>query len=284
MSEFTGYELGCEDWEALKRECVDIDFAQLVQGDEKPQPRGMVELFKKYNVRRDQGGIGSCAGFGLCHAAASCFYMQAGNFRIFNPMWTYKLGQKIFGTRGAQSGTSIHSVVTSGKRDGLLPEDIERDGKVEFPYSDRAYDKAFPASAAGIAQNWKIGFAVRLTSWDAMVKGITSGILSIVTGGDWGNWAHDKNGVCRKFRRGGGGHARCYNDIKYLPNGELTLCEPNSHYKTWGDDGWTYHTREFVEAQLESPSFVAIGISDLTLGPDLVLPKPRKVPRFVKFD
>jgi len=83
---------------------------------------------------------------------------------------------------------------------------------------------------------------------------------------------------------GNGGHARCYNDIKFLPTGEILLCEPNSHHEGWGLKGWTFHSREFVEAQFQDPSFIAIGVSDMTLGPDKVLPKPRKVPRFVKFD
>jgi hypothetical protein len=284
VSEFTGYELGCEDLAALKAECVDIDFAQLVCGDDQLQSRGMFELFTKNKIRRCQGGIGSCAGAATCHAGASVYYMQAGNFRVFNPMWTYKLGQKRFGARGAQSGTSIQSVVKSGKEDGLLPEDIERDGKLEFPYSDRDYNKLFSASAAEVAKNWKFGFAVQIKSWDALVKGIGTGILSVITGGPWGNWKPDAQGICRKFRSGGGGHARCYNDIKFLPSGEILACEPNSHYDTWGVNGWTFHSREFFEAQLQDPSFVAIGVSDMTLGPDKVLPKPRKVPRFVKFD
>lgn len=284
MSEFTGYELGCEDLEALSRECVDIDLSQIVCGDDQLQSRGMFELFTKHGIRRSQGGIGSCAGAGMCHGAASLFYMQAGSFRVFNPMWTYKLGQKRFGTRGAQSGTSITSVVQSAKEDGLLPEDIERDGKLEFPYSDRDYSKAFPASAAGIAANWKIRMAVRITSWDAMVKGLGLGIISVITGGPFGNWKPDTNGICRKFVRGGGGHARAYVDIKFLPSGEILACEPNSHHEGWGKKGWTFHSREFFEAQLKDPSFIAIGVSDMTLGPDQVLPKPRKVPRFVKFD
>lgn len=280
MSEFTGLiEMTGEQKEKLLASCIDFDFGNLVCSDDDIESANIQELMIANKIREDQYNMNSCAGFGMAHAGATAFYFQTGTWREFNPHWSYRRGQEINGIRG-DSGATIHGVVTAAMKSGMLVDDIENDGVKEFPYPRDNYNFQYPASAATLAAERKIGYMANLTSWEAMFNFIVARQGAIVIGGPWGGWKPASNGVCTRFASGGGGHARCRNDIN-KKNGEWTILEVNSHFVNYGDRGFGHMTRQFVESELRDRSFVAIGVSDLTLKPG-DKPTPRRR-RFVNF-
>jgi len=281
MSEFTGLvEMTPAQREQLVAQCIDFDFGNLVCSADEIESANIQELMIQNKIREDQFRMNSCAGFGVAHAAATAFYFATGYWREFNPHWSYRRGQEIDGIRG-DNGATIHGVVTAAMRSGLLPDDIENDGKKEFPYPRDNYGFQYPASATTLAAERKIGYMANLTSWEAMFNFIVARQGAIVIGGPWGNWRPGPGGVCNSFVDGGGGHARCRNDIVKLDSGEWALLEPNSHFENYGDRGFGKMTRRFVEQELRSRNFVAIGVSDIKLAPG-DKPTPRKR-RFVNF-
>lgn len=277
MSEisFTGYDPKIEPRDKLRAACIDYDFETFLCSGDIPETRGLKDIMR----RDDQYRMNSCAGFGCTNAGEVGFYLQTGTWRQFNPHWTYRRGQEFSGIRG-DNGATIHGVVESAKKNGFLPEDIENDGKAEFPFPRDQYSFQYPASASQLAKERTVGYSVELRSWQACVNFLQGGQGAIVIGGPWGNWRPDARGICRRFAGGGGGHARAYIDWIKI-DGELMLVEINSHFKSYGDNGFAYHSQEFVEAQFRDRWFVAIGISDIKLGPG-DKPKQRPHRRFVK--
>lgn len=229
-------------------------------------------------IREDQFRMNSCAGFGTIHAAAVGFWLATGVWRSFNPLWTYRRGQEIDGIRG-DNGATIYGVTESAKRNGLLVQDIENDGKKEYPFPRDQYNFAFPGSCVNLAKERTVGYTVELKSFQAMLNFLQAGQGAIVIGGPWGNWSPDRNGFCDRFVSGGGGHARAYVDWATFDR-RARLVEANSHFESYGDDGFAYHSEEFVNAQCSDRNFVAIGISDIKLS-EGDKPKQRKH-RFVK--
>jgi hypothetical protein len=276
---FTGYDPAREPREKLVAAALDYDFEQFRCSGDIPPTRGIKDLMRQNGVREDQWAMNACAGFGMVHGSAVGFYLATGVWRTFNPHWTYRLGQKRDGING-DNGATIHNVVESGKLDGLLPQDVENDGKKEFPFPRDQYNFRYPPIAAGIAKDRKVGYSVVLRSFRAILNFLQAGQGAVIIGGPWGNWRPDANGICRQFRSGGGGHARAYVDWVTI-NGEVMLDEANSHFLTYGDEGHAYHTESFVDAQCRDPQFVAIGVSDISLGPG-DKPKQRRHRRFVK--
>lgn len=272
---FTGYVPANEPRELLRAQCIEYDFEKFVCSGDIPETRGIKDKMR----RDDQYRMNSCAGFGLTNAAEVGWWLKTGDNRQFNPLWTYRLGQALDGIRG-DNGATIHNVVQSGKRHGLLAEDVENDGKVEYPFPRDDYDFRFPSVCAEIAKKRTIGYSAELKSWQACVNFLQAGQGAIVIGGPWGNWRPNAAGVCDTFRGGGGGHARAYVDWIHI-DGELMLVEANSHFTTYGDNGFGYHTQRFVDGQFSDRFFVAIGVSDITLGPGDE-PKQRRHRRFVR--
>jgi len=259
--EFTGYEPALEPREQLAASCLDYDFAEFVCTGDVPKTRGIKDKMR----RDDQFQMNSCAGFGCTNSGEVGFFLQTGKWRQFNPHWTYRRGQEFSGIKGDR-GATIFGVVEGAKKNGFLPEDVDDDGKAEFPFPRDNYAFQYPASASQIAKQRTVGYSVELKSWQAAVNFLQAGQGAIVIGGPWGNWRPDSRGICRQFRSGGGGHARAWVDWITI-DGELMLVEANSHFKTYGDNGFAYHTRQFVEAQFADRYFCAIGISDIKLGP-----------------
>jgi len=163
---------------------------------------------------------------------------------------------------------------------GLLPHDIADGGKKEFPFPRDNYRFKYPPSAAQIAAERKTGYAVVLKSFRAILNFLQGGQGAVVIGGPWGGFTPDERGICRRYRAGTKGHARAYVDWVTI-DGALMLDEANSHFLDYGDEGHAYHTEEFVNGQCADRSFVAIGISDITLSQG-DKPKQRKIPRYVK--
>lgn len=275
LLKFTGYDPELEEREALSAQCIDYDFGDFLCSGDIPDTRGIKDMMR----RDDQWQMNSCAGFGLTNSAEVGFWLATGVWRQFNPHWSYRRGQEFSRIKG-DNGATIHGVVRGGKENGLLPEDIENDGKPEFPYPKNQYDFRYPASASTIAKERRIGYSVELRSFQAMLNFLQGGQGAIVIGGPWGNWRPGAGGICDKFVSGGGGHARAYVDWIKI-RGVWHLVEANSHFDNYGDNGFGYHTERFVEAQCRDPRFVAIGISDITLSPG-DKPKQRKIPRYVK--
>jgi len=271
---FTGYVPENEPRELLAAQCIDYDFTKFVCSGDIPDTRNIKGMMR----RDDQFRMNSCAGFGLTNAVEIGWWLKTGDNRQFNALWTYRLGQARDGIRG-DNGATIHNVVVSGKSDGLLPEDFENDKKPDQPYVQK-YDYRFPEICKAIAKERRVGYSVQLKSFDAMLNFLQAGQGAIVIGGPWGNWRPDSRGICRQFRGGGGGHARAYVDWITI-DGETMLVEANSHFDTYGDNGFGYHTRQFVEQQCRESFFVAIGVSDITLGPGDE-PTQRRHRRFVK--
>ncbi len=56
---------------------------------------------------------------------------------------------------------------------------------------------------------------------------------------------------------------------------EVFLVEANSHFKTFGRNGYSSTAKNFVEEQEKDPAYVDAGISDITLGPG---DKPKERP------
>jgi len=276
MSEvpFTGYVPENEPRELLAAQCIDYDFSEFTCSGDIPQTRGIKDMMR----RDDQYRMNSCTGFGLTNAGEVTYWLATGKNRQFNALWTYRHGQRFDGIVGDR-GATIHGVVASAKTQGLLPEDVEDDGKPDLPYS-QDYNYRFPPKCAEIAAARKIGYSAELKSWRACVNFLQAGQGAIVIGGPWGNWQPDARGICRTFRSGGGGHARAYVDWITI-SGELMLVEANSHFKQYGDNGFAYHAQTFVDAQFRDRNFVAIGVSDISLGPG-DKPTQRRHRRFVK--
>jgi hypothetical protein len=276
---FTGYDPAFEDKNKLYAACLDYDFSQFVCSGEIPETRGVMDLM----TREDQYRMNSCGGFALVHSAQVSWWLATGDFREFNPHWAYIKGQEIDGRR-TDSGVSIRGVVEAAKRFGLLPQDVENDGKLEFAYPRDNYRFRYPKEAAAIAAQRKVGYSVAVKGWKAKLNFLQANQGAIVNGGSWGNWKPDRNGICRKFvrttRYSGSYHARAYVDWITI-RGEVFLVEANSHFRTFGKNGYSFHSEEFIEAQERDPAFVAVGISDITLGPN-DQPKQRKVRRYVK--
>jgi hypothetical protein len=276
---FTGYDCTREPREKLVAASLDYDFEQFRCSGDIPETRGIKDLMTAEEIREDQYRMNSCAGFGLIHSAAVGFWLATGIWRAFNPHWTYRLGQARDGIRG-DNGATIHNVVESAKSDGLLPQDIENDGRKEYPYPRDQYDFRYPPQAKMLAAERTVGYSVVLRSFRACLNFLQAGQGAIVIGGPWGNWQPGPGGICNQFRSGGGGHARAYVDWITI-RGQVYLVEANSHFEQYGDRGFAYHSEQFVDQQCRDRYFVAIGISDIKLGQN-DKPKQRRHRRFVK--
>ena len=260
---FTGYDPRKEERAALTAQCIKFDIMSLVCGDV-PDTRGIKDLMR----RDDQHQMNSCAGFGITGAGEVSHWLQTGRWRQFNPLWSYRRGQEVSNIRG-DNGATIHGVVKAAKDTGFLPEDVDNDGTVEYPYKVQ-YNFPFPRSAWDIAAKWKVGYSIELHGFDAILRFLQAGQGAVIVGGSWGNWKPDRNGIARRFVSGGGGHARCYVDWITI-NGEVFLVEANSHYASWGDNGFSYQSKSFVDGQDKDRWTVTIGVSDLST------PEPRIV-------
>lgn len=272
---FTGYDYRREPRQLLTAQCIDFDFGNFVCSGDIPETRGIKDLMR----RDDQYRMNSCAGLGCTHAGEVSWWLNTGVWRQFAPHWTYTRGQRRDGIRG-DNGATIHNVVVSGKEDGFLPEDVDNDGREEFPYPRDNYAFQYPPSASEHARHRRVGYSVELRSWDACKNFLQAGQGAIVIGGPWGNWRPNSAGICDNFEDGGGGHARAYIDWITI-NGRLYLVEVNSHFRSYGVNGFAFHSERFISQQFRSRWFVAIGISDISLGPG-DKPKQRRHRRFVK--
>jgi hypothetical protein len=273
--QFTGYDPKIEPREQLAAQCIDYDFGNFTCSGDIPETRGVKEIMR----RDDQWRMNSCAAFGCTGAAEVAFWLQTGVWRQFAPHWTYRRGQEKSNIRG-DSGATIDGVVRGAKENGLLPEDVQNDGIAEFPYPKDNYNFQYPASATALAADRKIAYSAQLKSWQACVNFLQAGQGAIVIGGPWGNWKPGPGGICRRFASGGGGHARSYVDWIHI-DGELMLVEANSHFASYGLNGFAFHAESFVTQQLADRWFVAIGVSDVSLGPG-DKPKQRRHRRYVK--
>lgn len=276
---FTGYDPRAEDRDKLFAHCLDYDFSAFCCSGDIPETRGVMDLM----TREDQYRMNSCGGFGMVHAGQTCWWLANGDFREFNPHWSYIKGQQIDGRR-TDTGVSIRGVVEGAMRFGLLVQDIENDGKLEFSYPRDNYRFRYPQEADAIAAQRKVGYKAAVPGWKAKLNFLQSGQGAIVNGGSWGNWSPDREGICRKFKRttrmSGAYHARAYVDWITI-RGEVFLVEANSHFRSFGKNGYSFHSEEFIEEQDRDPAFVAVGVSDISLGPGDV-PKQRRHRRFVK--
>lgn len=261
---FTGYDPRKEERAALKASCIKFDIMSLMCVGDIPDTRGLKDLMR----RDDQHQMNSCSGFGMTHTGEVCHYNQTGVWRQFNPLWSYRRGQEVSNIRG-DTGATIHGVVQAAKVKGFLPEDIDNDGKSEYPYKVD-YNFPFPRDCYDIAAKWLVGYSIELNGFDQILRFLQTGQGAVIVGGAWGNWKPDSKGIATRFVSGGGGHARAYIDWITI-NGVVHLVEINSHYKTYGDNGFAYHTKQFVDSQAQDKWTVTIGCSDLKS------PEPRVV-------
>lgn len=261
---FTGYDPRRENRAGLTANAIKFDIMSLNCTGDIPDTRGIKDLMR----RDDQHQMNSCAGFGMTNALEVCHYNQTHVWRQFNPLWSYRRGQELDGIRG-DNGATIFGVTQAAKTKGGLPEDIDNDGKAEYPYKID-YNFPFPRDCYDIAANWTIGYTIELHGFDQILRFLQTGQGAVVVGGAWGNWKLSSAGIATRFVSGGGGHARAYVDWITI-NGVVHLVEVNSHYKTYGDNGFAYHTKHFVDSQAQDKWTVTIGCSDLKT------PEPRIV-------
>jgi hypothetical protein len=254
---FSGYDPTIEPRELLFAECIDFDVNDLlVQGD-LPDTRGIKNIMR----RDDQGRINSCSGFGMTGAGEVAYFLQSSKWRQFNPMWSYRRGQEVNNIR-TDSGATIQGVVKAAKEVGFLPEDMDGDGNVEVPYRED-YGMRFPSNAAEVAAKWKVGYSINLRGYDEILKYLQANQGAVIVGGSWGNWRPNARGIANSFASGGGGHARCYVDWITI-DGVVYLVECNSHYSSYGDNGFAYHSKQFVDQQAADRFTVTVGVSDLS--------------------
>jgi len=264
MAEFTGWNPETEPIEELMAQCLDFDTSELVVQGDLPPTRGIKNLMR----RDDQNRMNSCTGFGMTNTAEVGHFLRTSKWRQFNPLWVYRRGQEYSNIRG-DSGATISGVVKAAKTNGLLPEDVDNDGKAEFPYVVN-YNYPFPATCTAYAAQWKIGYSVNLKGFDEILRFLQANQGAVIVGGAWGNWRPGANGIADTFRGGGGGHARSYIDWITI-NGAVYLVEANSHGTSYGDNGFAYHSKRFVDTQASDRWTVTIGCSDLST------PEPRKI-------
>jgi hypothetical protein len=275
---FFGYDPTIEPREELAKQCLDIDFAKLTASTADWQPRNIRKRMNKAGFPKNQRRQNSCAGFATCHAGTGCYMLQSGGgVREFFPPWTYKWARKRDRIQG-DNGSTIHSVVMSGKEDGLLPVDYNRDNKPEFVYDDKNSELTFPSTAKEMAEKFQFKSSVELKSTEAVRNFIKGGFGAVIVGGPYSGIKPGPDGIIRRVRGGSGGHARVILDIEEI-NGEEFFSESGS----WGDayslGGWVLYTNEAMDDQMNMDWFVAIGVTDLELDSEEL--KPR-VPRFVK--
>jgi len=251
----TGYLKDEEDRDLLEACCIDFDIMSLSPLGDVPDTRGIKDKMR----RTDQGRINSCGGFGFAHAAQVAMFNQTQVWRYFHAMWSYRRAQEESGIRGDR-GSTITGLVKAGKK-GILPEDFDGDGQPETVYRPD-YDMRFPDGAAAVAAQWRVGYSLSMRTFDEMLRFMQTGQGAVVIGGSWGNWRPDANGIANTYRGGGGGHARAYVDWITI-RGKVHLVEANSHGTRYGDKGFAYHTKKFVDTQGRSSSFSGIGISDM---------------------
>jgi len=261
---WSGYDPKLENKEALIAQCIDFDVNELVVQGDLPETRNIKEVMR----RDDQGRISSCAGFGMTGAGEVTYFLQTGKWRQFNPMWSYRRGQEVNNIRG-DSGATIEGVVTAAKKVGFLPEDFNNDGTPECIYVED-YNMKFPQNAAEIAADWQIGYSINLKGFDENLKFLQANQGAIIVGGSWGNWRPNNRGICDSYSGGGGGHARSYIDWITI-DGVIYLVECNSHYNTYGVNGFAFHSKRFVDSQASDRFTVTIGVSDLSS------PEPREI-------
>lgn len=265
MWEYTGYNMNKEDRKALRAQCLDFDIMSLsCDVSDLPETRGIKDKMR----RDDQNRVNSCAGFGMTNAAEVSFYLKYLHWRQFNPMWAYKRGQLVDGIRG-DNGATIFGVVSAAKKVGLLPEDVNDDGSIEYPYTSN-YNTQYPKECFDYAAPYKVGYSLDLKGFDPILRFLQTNQGAVVVGGPWGNWKPNSAGIATKFVSGGGGHARAYVDWITI-DGVVYLVEANSHYKSYGDNGFAYHSRSFVNSQANDRFAVTIGVSDLSS------PEPRVI-------
>lgn len=261
---FTGYDPRRENRAGLTANAIKFDIMSLNCAGDIPDTRGIKDLMR----RDDQHQMNSCAGFGMTNTLEVCHYNQTRVWRQFNPLWSYRRGQELDNIRG-DNGATIYGVTQAAKTKGGLPEDIDNDGKAEYPYKVD-YNFPFPRDCYDIAANWTIGYTIELRGFDQILRFLQTGQGAVVVGGAWGNWKLSSAGIATRFVSGGSGHARAYVDWITI-NGVVHLVEVNSHYKTYGDNGFAYHTKHFVDSQAQDKWTVTIGCSDLKT------PEPRVV-------
>ena len=278
IAKFTGYDPKIEPRELLTASCIQFDYGNITCSSDMP-PRKIREKFAKQGWPLSQQMMSSCAGWATVHGGTVCNLLATGEFRAFFPTWTYKHARRRDGIRG-DNGATIHNVVVSAKEDGLLPVDVDRNGKAEFIYNERDFEPNFPASAAEVAEKFQIKFSVELRSFEAIVNFIKSGSGAVIIGSGWGGVRPDAKGVVRSWSPGGGAHARSWCDVEEI-DGEEVITECNSWSTEWAIKGFAFYTRKAVEQLLRDRWTVFIGISDLEVENNV--PKPRKIREFVKF-
>ncbi len=255
MDETTGYLIEEENHELLAAGCIDLDIMSMEPMGDVPATRGIKDKMK----RSDQGNVNSCTGFGVTHAAEVCMFNQTQVWRQFHPMWIYREGQKLDGIRGDR-GATISGVVKAAKR-GLLPEDFDGDGEPETVYQAN-YNMRYPEGSAAVAAQWKLGYSTTVRTFDECLRFLQTGQGAIFTGESWGGWRPGTNGIVNKWRSGGGGHACAIIDWITI-KGKVYLVHANSHGSRWGDKGFAYLSKSFIDARARNGRLTSIGISDL---------------------
>lgn len=262
---FTGYPIRLEDRKWLQRKAT--PFYGAVRG----QYTAPISLNARQWMRTEnQGSVGSCAGMAKSTTDEYLHYVATGGKVIqFNGMYAYLRAQGIDGLLGRDRGSTIKGNVEAGYRFGACPIDWGGDGSDDYPYRG-AYTTSVPAEADKHAALYKIrshSWISTLNEWDAYLK---SGQGPLIVGAEWGYWGPDRNGYCRHFQGGGGGHAWAVLDWDDSDEDGIYWML-NSHGANWGLNGWAKLTKGFVTQMLSRNYTSVAGVSDLTT------PEPRSL-------
>lgn len=212
------------------------------------------EIIKTEN----QSQQGACAGHSLSSVGEWCYAIATGGERIqLSRAMMYYEAQREDSIR-SDSGSTIAGGVKVATTIGMCRESL-------WEYPPR-YDNRRPADWDAVladAANYKIGTAVRITSYDAYRTFLGAGLGGIHQGISWGNGMNGK--VIERFSAGGGGHSICALCLseRVDSDGRPYAWIQNSWSESFGVKGWMEWSPTAIEQMLRHPHTVFVGLSDM---------------------
>lgn len=215
----------------------------------------------------DQGSMSSCTGHAMTHCGEFCAAVDSKLKQRpqFSRMYAYIRGQMMSGIRG-DNGATIAGVVKASMQYGLCPENL-------WPYPNPVrYSNKIPGGCDTAANQFKLLNHTVMSSANQCLQYLSSGYGAIIIGIPWTSSLANCTGkiALRDVKGRGGGHAVTL--AGYLTrSGQRKLLLCNSHYSTWGINGWAEVDMDAAQYWCDTDCDL-IGVTDVS-GYD----SPRKV-------
>jgi hypothetical protein len=260
MSSNRGWEPNDIDW----RWSIDLPSAKewlenLPSAYGKPAGVSVLDWLKIEN----QGSVGACAGFSSTTVGEIAYFVAKREVKQFSPMFAYIGTQKkidgIYGDRGSTISGQVEFAQTYGYC-------FESTWPYPFKYESRIPKRCFEEAEE---LNWKIQTALRIETYEDVLKFLENGQGSIICGSSWFNDLDAGNYRVETIntRRGGGGHAYTLceeSDILDRHNNPYILMA-NSWSTRWGNQGYKLISSTAIDQILSHNYTVAIGMTDLSV-------------------